>query len=107
MCLVVEKLQNDWIRRYTAPEFRPNLCDCICATIDAMLNFDGDIDAIADIKCKQSIARFWFRDWSLPRCKSTELITGRTVVITGANSGMGKELANVLAVKGLLTTSMM
>ena len=23
-----------------------------CVTIDAMLNFDGDIDANADVKCK-------------------------------------------------------
>ena len=52
-----------------------------------------------------TFACFWFRDWSIPRCKSTELLTGRTVVITGANSGMGKELANVLAMKGVLTTS--
>ena len=52
ICLGVEKLQNDWIRRYTVSEFRPNLCVCICGTIDTMLNFDGDIDAKADVKCK-------------------------------------------------------
>ena len=32
--------------------FRPNnLCIYVCITIDAMLNFDSDIDANADIKC--------------------------------------------------------
>ena len=41
----------------TENEFRPNLCVCICVTIDTMLNFDGEIDANADIKCEQSISQ--------------------------------------------------
>ena len=35
--------------------FRPILCVYICVTIDAMLNFDFDLDANADVTCKQSI----------------------------------------------------
>ena len=27
---------------------------CLCVTIDAILNFDGDVDANADVKCEQS-----------------------------------------------------
>ena len=32
--------------------FRPILC--VCVTIDAMLNFDGSVDANADVKCEHS-----------------------------------------------------
>ena len=28
---------------------------CICVSIDIVLNFDGDIDANAEVKCEQSI----------------------------------------------------
>ena len=34
--------------------FRPILSVRVCITIDAMLNFDGDVDANADVKCEQS-----------------------------------------------------
>ena len=32
------------------------VCDCVCLTIDAMFNFDGDIDVdvYADVKCEQT-----------------------------------------------------
>ena len=35
----------------------PILFICVCATIDAMLNFDGDFDvnARADVKCEQDL----------------------------------------------------
>ena len=35
----------------------PILHICTCVTIDAMLNFDGEVDveAKADVKCEQSI----------------------------------------------------
>ena len=29
--------------------FRPILCICVCVTIDAMLNFDADVHANADV----------------------------------------------------------
>ena len=36
--------------------FRPILCIFVCVTIDAMLNFDGDVDtdANADVQCEQT-----------------------------------------------------
>ena len=35
------------------------ICLCVCVTIDAMINFDGDVDihANTDVKCEQSITR--------------------------------------------------
>ena len=36
---------------------RPIICICVCVTIDAMLNFDGDIYVYTnlDVKSEQSI----------------------------------------------------
>lgn len=40
------------------------------------------------------------RDWSWRRFENSAEIPGKTVVVTGANSGMGKELASELAARG-------
>ena len=32
-------------------------CFSVCVSIDAMLNFDGDVDANANVKCEHSFKR--------------------------------------------------
>ena len=41
----------------TAVQTQRILCVCVCIAIDAMLNYDGDvdIDTYADVKCEQNI----------------------------------------------------
>ena len=42
--------------------FRPILCVSVCVTIDAMLNFDSNVDAnaTADIKCEHTVNSLLF-----------------------------------------------
>ena len=35
--------------------FRPILCFCDCVSIDAVLNFDDDVNANANVKCEQTL----------------------------------------------------
>ena len=50
----------------------PFYCLCVCATIDAMLNFNGDVDTNADVKCEQNIT-YTFRKRSSQRLSNLSL----------------------------------
>ena len=49
-----------WQRKHWGRGLRPNLCVCVCVTVDTMLNFDGDVDANTDVKCEQNISNGLF-----------------------------------------------
>ena len=44
--------------------FRPILCVCVCASIDAMLNFDGDCDA--NVNCEHTLTPVGITDVAHP-----------------------------------------
>ena len=46
-----------YIDAQTHDGFRPFFCISVCVIINAVLSFDGDVDANADVKCEQTSSR--------------------------------------------------